>query len=606
MRSWLFGDQPADLHGLPEPQRTLSALRLRELVSMAPSLARERFGQQLEWTDRVPALSGSLRIFGGRIEGGFRIPRPDVSSPLRMSLWFQDCVFDTPIDLCGAELLSVRIIGCRLPAFLGSNVNVTADVDLSGSQLSGIEHHASELGDVPDCSVYLNGSEIGGRLSMTQRGGDRFEAFRGVRLEGARVDGDVVLDGGRLDGAGAKALDARAIQVGGGIRMQPVGERCFEAHGEVSLSAAQITGDLEAGGALILNGEGRALHCEDLRVESVVLGAVEELPFRAAGRLNFLSAVIGGNFILSGARLRAGPDYAGRVARGGPVCINLQQVRVSNAMVMRDVAELDLDCPEKQRLEPRPKVSGWFLLSGAQVRTLIDEPSAWPERGFLLLEGLTYERIAESGGVGQAKPRIEWLRLQFPEGGPTMETFRPQPYEQFAQTMRAQGRREEADAIAVEQVRVRLRAKVDPRPSRMVRRLLLWVSLHGYSSARALAAFVLFIAFGSVLYGTALWGFDQPFVPVEHDPEPTEYVTAFGWLRTTHVEGCPALVVPFFALDAAMPIVDVGQSSTCRFEPTGEARWLWLLLHSIYSVLGAALSAIVVLTLSGLMRRDGT
>jgi hypothetical protein len=53
-----------------------------------------------------------------------------------------------------------------------------------------------------------------------------------------------------------------------------------------------------------------------------------------------------------------------------------------------------------------------------------------------------------------------------------------------------------------------------------------------------------------------------------------------------------------------MPVIDLGQDQVCRFKPEGTLRWLWLLLHSLYAVAGAALSAVVVLTLTGVLRRD--
>jgi hypothetical protein len=59
-----------------------------------------------------------------------------------------------------------------------------------------------------------------------------------------------------------------------------------------------------------------------------------------------------------------------------------------------------------------------------------------------------------------------------------------------------------------------------------------------------------------------------------------------------------------FALDAALPVIDLGQDAYCRFTPEGSARWLWLLLHSLYVITGAALSAVVVLTLTGVLRQD--
>ena len=41
-----------------------------------------------------------------------------------------------------------------------------------------------------------------------------------------------------------------------------------------------------------------------------------------------------------------------------------------------------------------------------------------------------------------------------------------------------------------------------------------------------------------------------------------------------------------------------------RFTPEGPARGLWLLLHSLYVIAGTALSAVVVLTLTGVLRED--
>jgi hypothetical protein len=249
-------------------------------------------------------------------------------------------------------------------------------------------------------------------------------------------------------------------------------------------------------------------------------------------------------------------------------------------------------------------VAAWFLLTAARLTSLLDDEDGWPTAGFLDLEALTYQRISDAGGGNQTARRLRWLRLQYPGGVPSAQSFRPQPFEALSHVLRQSGRAEEADAIAVEKIRMRLAARVDDRWSRIVPGLLMLVSRHGHSSARAIASFFLFIALRSALYGTALWGFDQPFVPVERDPTPSEYTAAFGLLHARHSEGCPALVIPFFALDAALPVVDIGQASTCRFDPRGPTRWIWLALHSIYTVLGAALSAVVVLTLSGLLRRD--
>ena len=591
----------ADYSGVAPTERRLRAEFLRAALA-------ERSGDPGAGSDeagRWPPFRGRMRIRGAHITGTLRAPLGAATlASGRASLWFSECTFEDPVDLCGAQLLSVKLLSCDLPAFIGASLELKADLDLSGSRLTGIADHPSDLGDIEACSVYLNGAEIGGRLQLGPHGPRRFEAAGTVRLEGARIDGDLVLNGAHLDGRGAQALDARAVTIGGDATLVPALGGSFEARGEVSLSAATIAGDLLMSAALLQNPGGRALHCEDLKVESVTLSSRDDVPFRALGRINFLSALVGGNFIFNHARVYPGPDYAGRAARGGPVCLNLQQLRVSNALFLSNVGELDPAVLDVKASGPHRPVAGWFLLTAAQVASLLDEEDGWPAAGFLDLEALTYQRVSDAGGGNQTARRLRWLRLQYPPPGPGAQSFRPQPFEQLAHVLRQSGRAEEADAIAVEKIRMRLAARVDDRWSRVVPSLLMLVSRHGHSSARAIASFFLFIALGSALYGTALWGFDQPFVPVERDPAPTEYTAAFGLLHASHAEGCPALVIPFFALDEALPVVDIGQASTCRFDPRGATRWIWLALHATYTLLGAALSAVVVLTLSGLLRRD--
>jgi hypothetical protein len=106
------------------------------------------------------------------------------------------------------------------------------------------------------------------------------------------------------------------------------------------------------------------------------------------------------------------------------------------------------------------------------------------------------------------------------------------------------------------------------------------------------------------MYTFAVRSFGQPFFPFEQPPEPTEYVLPFGLGRMAVPLGCPGLDTLHYALDFALPVINMGQDTFCRFVPTGPARWLWLTLHSAYGLLGACLSAVVVLTLTGLLRRD--
>jgi len=584
--------QLADFTLLPERQRRLSGEFLQRLISGTHDARNE--------------LCCPLRIRGADIVGLLRPPSAGQGGGLA-ALQFWECNFDSPVDLSGAEFLVLRLIDCKLPAFIGASLSVRAGLDLSGSQFSGVSDYESELSLVGSCAIHLGNARIGGKLDMSSTDKSRFTAAGVVRLDGARIDGDMSLAGALLEGRGAPAVSARSIFVGSNVNLRSAAGQRFEAEGEVSFSAAQITGDLMCDGARLSNPDGRALHCEDLKVESVFLTSDDRamLPFEARGRLNFLTAVIGGSFFLTNARLAPGPDYQGLLRTGGPVAINLRQSRVSNALAVSNIGALS-DESESPSLDEAPvPVEGWFLLAGAQVNSVLDiSETGWPVPGFLELDGVVYERIRHVGSGDFAARRIAWLRRQFPNEVPSAATFRPQPYEQLSRVLRQHGLAREANAIAVEKIRMRLEARVDGRPARIFPSLLMLISHHGYSSSRAVLSFLIFVLLGTAMYATALFGFGQPFLPVEGDPEPVVYEFAFGAVRATSEHGCPGLHVMHYALDAALPVIDLGQDLRCRFSPDGQLRWIWLLLNSFYVITGAALSAVVVLTLTGVLRQD--
>ena len=580
----------ADFSSLPAPERRLSAEFLQALIS----------GSHATHGD----LCCPLRIRGADIVGPLR-PPSGVRRVGNMALQFRSCSFDTPVDFSGAEFLVLRFVDCTLPAFIGASLNVRADLDLSGSQFAGVRDYESELSQVGTCAIHLSNARIGGRLVLSSTDESRFSATTTVRLDGAQVEGDVTLAGALLDGRGEVAMSARSIIVGGNVSLEPAAGKRFEAIGEVAFAAAQITGDLLCDGARLTNPQGRSLHCEDLKVETVSLAASAEPPcfFEASGRLNFLSAVVGGTFFMTNARLAPGPDYEGLLKTGGPVMANLQQVRISGALALREIGALHTGAGAPVRDGALEPVEGWFLLTGATLNTILDNvATGWPAPGFLDLEGATYTRIRHVGHGDLVEQNITWLRRQFPNGRPIAKRFRPQPYEQLSRVLRQHGQAREADAIAVEKIRMRLAARIDKPWARIFPRLLMLISHHGYSSSRAVLSFVVFVLLGTIMYASALFGFGQQFVPVENPPEALTYT--FGPAQLATGQGCPGLDPLHFALDAALPVIDVGQDLRCRFTPQGPFRWLWLLLHSLYVIVGAALSAVVVLTLTGVLRRD--
>lgn len=580
----------ADFSGLPGESRRLRATFLEELIA----------GSRPEW----PSLSCPLRIRGAEIRGPIRA-LPTMRDCPGMTLLFWDCLFDSTLDFSGADFLSLRLIDCNLPAFIGISLSTRADLDLSGSHFSGVSDHISDLADVGNCAIHLNHAQIGGCLLLSSTPNSRFETTGSVRLNGARIDGGVKLHGALLKAGDETALSVRSAVIGGNVELLPgYGYRC-EVYGEVSLVATHISGDLDCGSARLLNPGGRALHCEDLVVESVFLSRDDpELPFQACGRLNFLTARVGGSFFMTNAYLCPGPDYRGLLSKGGPVAMNLQQMRVSNALVLFNVGVLEPDAKLAPPESYKP-VQGWFMCAGAQMNTLIlHVGTGWPAPGFLDIDGMSYERIRYVDGNDLVASSKLWFRRQFINSKPDASTFRPQPYEQLTRVLRNSGLSREADAIAVEKIQMRLEARVDAPWLRILPRLLMLISSHGYSTRRAILSFVLFVSLGAAMYTLAISSFGQPFFPFEQAPEATRYVLPI-WLGTVDVPlGCPGLDTVQYALDFALPVINLGQDTFCRFVPEGSMRWLWLTLHSLFGLFGAALSAVVVLTLTGVLRRD--
>lgn len=580
----------ADFSELPEDSRQLRAAFLEQLIA----------GSRPDW----PVLNCPLRIRGAQILGPIRaLPTGRVGAGMTLLFW--GCSFDSPVDFSGSDLLSLRLVDCSLPAFIGISLTVKADLDLSGSKFSGVRDHDSDLADVGNCSVYLHHARIGGRLLLSATPLGRFQTRGSVRLDGARINGSVELHGALLQGCDQAALSARSANIGGNVELKlGQGHRC-EVHGEVCLVAAHIIGDLNCNSARLLNPNGRVLHCEDLVVESIFLSRDDlDMPFEASGRLNFLSATVGGSFFMTNARLNPGPDYTGLISKGGPVAINFQQIRVSNAVVLFNIGAMAEAVEETDPELLRP-VEGWFMLASAQMSTLIDSTeTGWPAPGYLDIDGLSYERIRQVDDGDLVARRTAWFRRQFVNGSPDPFTYRPQPYEQLTRVLRNSGLSREADAIAVEKIQMRLAARVDSAAQRVFPHLLMLISHHGYSTGRAISSFLIFILLGAAMYTVAVLNFGQPFFPFEQPPEATSYILPFGLGAVDAPLGCPGLDTLHYALDFALPVINLGQDTFCRFVPTGSARWLWLTAHSLYALLGAALSAVVVLTLTGLLRRD--
>ncbi|MEQ9464868.1 MAG: hypothetical protein RJQ10_14485, partial [Haliea sp.] len=154
-------------------QRVLDAIADRGVADFTaePAAARRLHGAFIEALisgsqPGIPQLCCPLRLRGAEIIGPIRA-LPAAGNGVAMTLLFRECRFDSPVDFSGGDFLSLRLVHCTLPALIGISLTTRADLDLSGSQFSGVTDYLSDLGEVGDCAVYLSHAHIGGRLLLS-------------------------------------------------------------------------------------------------------------------------------------------------------------------------------------------------------------------------------------------------------------------------------------------------------------------------------------------------------------------------------------------------------------------------------------------------------
>jgi len=525
-------------------------------------------------------------------------------------------------------------------------------------------------------ALMLDGAQIGGDIVL-----DRCEAFGGMRMERARIGGALTCAGASLlnrsDDAQGAALAARGAAIGADVRLNDK----FKAEGEVDFSDTRIGGRVDLANSSFRNEFGAALKLASARVDGGVSGAVKlagqmiasnaeiggaldlrgaEIAFALTPRadafgcaIDATGATIGADVLLQGAnvkgeialeRARIGGALnlgGGRFINGGGWAVRATGARIGGDVLLRigadgfapfgqksviegganfDAAHIDGDLAWRQLELRGPGIDakgGVLSFAGARIAGALDAAAltthqdaridargshcallrddlktGWgAESATLALDGFQYEAMA-SGERWRA--RLTWLKR--------MEHPAPQPFTQLARAYAQAGKREDARRIAL--------AGRDTRAGRGSAGPLAWIAssafgaIAGYGLAplRMLRALALFVALGVAGVLT---------------------MNAQGALVTPQGRACNSAVEPaLYALDVALPLIDLGQESRCAPGRTaradlpqgvavGEGDWrlfegvaLWRWAHALYALFGAILAALAVLTFAGLLRRS--
>jgi uncharacterized protein YjbI with pentapeptide repeats len=295
-------------------------------------------------------------------------------------------------------IAGIRIAGARIDGNVDiANAKLNRSIDIAGSRFEGaimLDHaHTDSLivldGSLMNGEVTANGLHAESDISVAK--GVIFKRL--VRLNGAKIDGDLDMTGAGFD---AK-LDAQFLQVGGSLFMLSEGEN-KASFKDVILNSAKITGQIFMTNASF-DGE---LSADSLQVEGALL-------MRSEGQ----NKVSFKNVILRGAKI--GEIYMSGASFGGTLAANALQV--SGNLLMRDaqfVRKIDMTFA---------RVGGNLDLRGATLSNL--DLSGASVGGDLRLGGAYKSAVwtGKNGAPGTLNcttftPAILWMRwmLGLPRG----------------------------------------------------------------------------------------------------------------------------------------------------------------------------------------------
>ena len=247
-----------------------------------------------------PQRPRGLDLTGAHITGVLDLRAAELICPVLL----EDCQFEKPIILAEASVPAFRMIRCSVPALDGAQLTTRGNLELrKGFTASG--------------EISLDGARIGGDLLLDgaylrNPGGFALDADGAivdgnldcsggfmvgeVGLIGARVRGHLQLTQAVLANPGGIALNGEQLTVGRNV----VAVRAFFLRSEVNLRGAHIGGTLDLHGAVLSNADGIALYADLLTIDHHLLCGKA---FTASGRVNLAGAHVGGVLDLRGSAL---------------------------------------------------------------------------------------------------------------------------------------------------------------------------------------------------------------------------------------------------------------------------------------------------------------
>jgi hypothetical protein len=523
--------------------------------------------------------------------------------------------WDDPARIVRAEFLRFLILGgdegCRLheKGLRLSGARVTGKLDLEGCRIPhdiGLKDCRFDASPVLRSAIidnlFLDGSALPGlqaeRLEARGSLTIRSAIVTGqIRLSGARIGGNIEVDGVTIALPDEVAFYADGLEVRGSILL-----RGAHVQGSVNLSGARLGADVNATGVRIgrpgevaLDGEGIAA-----RGDMILKGAT------IAGEVRLWGADFGGNVHCASATL----------VQPGGYCMRLNRAKVDGAFFLLEGAS----------------VNGVLDLTAAAIGAIHDDEASWPQRGDLLLNRCRYGAFI--GGPVDAQSRLDWLARQVPERW--KEDFWPQPYEQLSTVLRDMGHDEDARTVLIAKERLQRRARRARARNPALRITLAAIDgilavtvRYGRQPLYAFVWLTLFWVLGAVVFDLANRnGALKPNSPIVLrslewtmcglEKTDSRYMPSTGqvmagraaagqsqlscFLGQPESSSYPEFHPWMYSLDTLLPVTELGQGEFWRPDPSKPNGWFPLHYYFFQSVIGWALSLLAVAGFSGLVK----
>lgn len=511
-----FDADPAYAYGWNQ-DRTIRAKLIRCLVTGDPWP-----GCKESWA----VHSKGLMALGARIQG----PLDLEGAILETTLWLHDCAFTGPIILMDAKCRTISLQRSHLPFGLSATrmqakgaVNLSAvmtqgEIHLTGARIE--DQLVCDGGHFENASgTAINGNAMIVGASVFFR--DSFIAKGQVNLLRAKIEGQLSCRGGRFENPGGRALNGSAMTVSADMFLSDG----FSAAGEVRLVRARIDGQLSCEGGHFENPGNCALDGDAMAVGTDLF---LRDGFSAKGKVDFTKATIGGGLQCIDATFDHETGDALNLALSNVGALILKRFRALNGRV---------------------------VLEQAKCRTYSDDSSARPAQGKLVLDGFAYERFHD---CTKYDDRLAWLRLQPDDHLKT--SFRPQPWTQAIKVLRDMGHDDNARDLAIE----REIARSASTEIGQTRRVWLWLQRYttgfGYRPQYALVwSLAVFLTSWLVFATAANLGFMAP-----RDGSVVSYLAAHPGAKLP--EHYTRFNAPIYAFDNYLPIIELGQDQA--WEPS--------------------------------------